>query len=92
MQQHKVVEDYLNSVIPTNLTDNKKAELREEIETHIYDKAEFYIKIGYEEKIAFEKAVDEMGKEEVESIKASFEVIYKDRFGNKYMVDNDNLI
>lgn len=76
--QHKIVEDYLNSVIPPNLTDNKKAELREEIETHIYDKAEFYIKIGYEEKIAFEKAVDEMGKEEVESIKASFEVIYKD--------------
>lgn len=76
--QHKIVEDYLNSVIPPNLTDNKKAELREEIETHIYDKAEFYIKIGYEEKIAFEKAVDEMGREEVENIKASFEVIYKD--------------
>lgn len=78
MQQHKVVEDYLTSVIPTNLTDNKKAELRAEFESHIYDKAEFYIKIGYDEKTAFEKAVDEMG--ETESIKESFEVIYKDSY------------
>lgn len=78
MQQHKIVEDYLKSVIPTNLTDNKKAELREEIESHIYDKANFYIEIGYDQNTAFEKAVNEMGKEEAELVKESFEVIYND--------------
>ena len=43
MQQHKCVEDYLNSVVPTNIPDSKRAELRDEMESHIYDKAEFYM-------------------------------------------------
>ena len=54
MQQHKIVEDYLNSVIPNNLTAGGGAELREEIESHIYDKAYFYIEIGFDENTAFE--------------------------------------
>ncbi len=76
MQQHKIVEDYLKSVIPDKIADSTKAELRAEIESHIYDKAEFYMEIGYDEETAFQKAVDEMG--ETEEVKTEFESIYKD--------------
>lgn len=76
MQQHKCVEDYLNSVIPTNIPDSKRAELRDEMESHIYDKAEFYMEIGYSEEDSFSKAVEEMG--EAQGVKTEFEAIYKD--------------
>lgn len=62
MQQRKIVEDYLSSIIPDKIADSTKAELREEIKCHIYDKAEFYIEIGYDDESAFKKAVDEMGE------------------------------
>ena len=51
MQQHKIVEDYLSSIIPDKIADSTKTELRAEIESHIYDKAEFYMEIGYDEEI-----------------------------------------
>lgn len=76
MQQHKCVEDYLNSVVPTNIPDSKRAELRDEMESHIYDKAEFYMEIGYSEEDSFSKAVEEMG--EAQGVKTEFEAIYKD--------------
>ena len=76
MQQHKCVEDYLESVVPKNIADSKRTELRTEMESHIYDKAEFYIEIGYDEETAFNKAVEEMG--EAEGVKTQFESIYKD--------------
>ena len=76
MQQHKCVEDYLNSVVPTNIPDSKRAELRDEMECHIYDKAEFYMEIGYSEEDSFSKAVEEMG--EAQGVKTEFEAIYKD--------------
>ena len=76
MQQRKIVEDYLNNVIPDKISDSTKAELREEIEGHIYDKAEFYMEIGYDEETAFKKAIVEMG--EAESVKAEFYSIYED--------------
>ena len=76
MQQHKIIEDYLNSVIPDKISDRIKAEIRAEIECHIYDKADFYIKIGYDEETAVKKSVEEMG--ETESVKAEFSSLYKD--------------
>lgn len=76
MQQHKCVEDYLESVVPKNIADSKRTELRTEMESHIYDKAEFYIEIGYDEETAFNKAVEEMG--EADEVKTEFESIYKD--------------
>lgn len=76
MQQHKIVEDYLNTVIPKKLSEDKKSELRAEIECHIYDRADFYMEIGYDEATAFEKAVEQMG--EAEPVCEEFETIYKD--------------
>ncbi len=75
MQQRKIVEDYLNNVIPDKISDSTKAELRAEIESHIYDKAEFYIEIGYDEETAFKKAIVEMG--EAEPVREEFSQIYK---------------
>ena len=77
MQQHKQVEDYLNSVIPEKIADSTKAELRAELESHIYDKAEFYMEIGYDEQSAFTKAVEEMG--EAEPVKEEFDGIYREK-------------
>ncbi len=76
MQPHKIVEDYISSVIPEKISAGVKNELKAELESHIYDKAEFYVEIGYDEDAAFKKAVDEMG--ETETVKTEFAAIYKD--------------
>lgn len=76
MQQRKMVEDYLDSVIPQKISKSTKAEIRAEIEAHIYDRADFYIEIGYDEDTAFEKAVEHMG--EGEEVRFEFESIYED--------------
>lgn len=76
MQQRKIVEDYLNSVIPQKISETTKARLRAEIECHIYDRADFYMKIGYDEDAAFEKAIEQMG--EGEEVKTEFESLYND--------------
>lgn len=76
MQQRKIVEDYLNSVVPQKISESTKKRLRAEIECHIYDRADFYMEIGYDEDAAFEKAIEQMG--EGEEIKVEFESIYQD--------------
>lgn len=76
MKSKKIVEEYLNGVIPDKISDTLKYELYAEIESHIYDKAEFYIEIGYDEETAFKKAIDEMG--DAESVKQGFNSVYKD--------------
>ena len=76
MQQHKIVEDYLDMVIPKKLPDGKKAELRAEIECHIFDRADYYMEIGYDEVTAFEKAVEQMG--EAEPVREALAAIHQD--------------
>lgn len=76
MQHRKIVEDYLNTVIPKNLSEEKKSEIRAEIECHIYDRADFYMEIGYDEATAFEKAVEQMG--EAEPVRAELTAIHQD--------------
>lgn len=76
MQRPEFVEDYLDSVIPEKISLKTQSELREELESHIYDRAEFYIEIGYDEETALKKAVEQMG--ETESVKRSFNALYYD--------------
>ena len=76
MQQRKIVDDYLNSVIPQKISETTKSRLRAELECHICDRADFYMEIGYNEAAAFEKAIEQMG--EGEEVKAEFESLYKD--------------
>lgn len=49
MQQHKIVKEYLDNVIPKKISPKTQDELREEMESHIYDRADFYMEIGYDE-------------------------------------------
>ncbi len=76
MQQHKIVEDYLDSVIPKKISPKTQGELREELESHIYDRADFYMEIGYDEETALKKSVEQMG--ETESVKRNFNALYYD--------------
>lgn len=76
MQQHKIVEDYLDGAIPQNISAKTKEEIRVEMESHIYDRAEFYIEIGFDEETAIGKAVEEMG--DTDSVRENFNALYND--------------
>ena len=76
MPQHKIVEAYLESAIPQKVSEDTKARLRAELECHIFDRADFYMEIGYDEETAFEKAIEQMG--EGEEVKTELESLYKD--------------
>ena len=76
MQQHKIIEDYLDNVVPEKISPQKQDELRAELESHIYDRVDFYMESGYDEETALEKAVEQMG--ETESVKRNFSALYYD--------------
>lgn len=76
MQQHKIVEDFLDSIIPQKISPKAEEEIREEIESHIYDRVDFYKELGYDEETAIKKSVEKMG--EAEEVKAKFTALYKD--------------
>ena len=76
MQTPKIVSNYLEAAVPKGLTESRRKLLTDELESHIYDKAEHYIEIGYSEEESFEKAVAEMG--EATPVSESFETLYKE--------------
>lgn len=76
MPKPKIVSDYLEAAIPKGLTESRRKLLTDELESHICDKAEHYMEIGYSEEKSFEKAVTEMG--EADPVRESFEKIYKE--------------
>ena len=76
MSKPKIVSDYLDAAVPKGLTASRRKLLIDELESHIYDKAEHYIEIGYSEEESFEKAVAEMG--DAEPVRESFENLYKE--------------
>ncbi|MDD6527124.1 MAG: permease prefix domain 1-containing protein [Oscillospiraceae bacterium] len=76
MSKPKIVSDYLDAAVPKGLTESRRKLLTDELESHIYDKAEHYMEIGYSEKKSFEKAVTEMG--DAEPVRESFEKLYKE--------------
>lgn len=75
MSKPKIVSNYLDAAVPKGLTASRRKLITEELESHIYDKAEHYIEIGYTEEDSFEKAVAEMG--DAEPVRESFEKLYK---------------
>ena len=76
MNKPKIVSDYLEAAVPKGLTASRRKLLIDELESHIYDKAEHYIEIGYPEEESFEKAVAEMG--DAEPVSESFRKLYKE--------------
>ena len=76
MQLPENVVEYINSSVPEKIHDEIKRELKDELTSHICDKADFYIEIGYDEKTAYEKAINDMGKPQ--PICEKFEKLYTD--------------
>ena len=76
MQTPKIVSDYLDAAVPKGLTESRRKLLTEELESHIYDKAEHYMEIGYPEEESFEKAIEAMGK--AEDVSEQLENVYQE--------------
>lgn len=54
-----------------------RAQVSAELESHILDKADYFLELGYDEQTAFEKATEEMG--DAEEIAASLGALHKSR-------------
>ena len=76
MQQSDWIEGYLENAVPKTVSGKKYTDIREELMSHILDKVDFYIEIGYNEKEAYAKAIGEMGT--AEQISSQFEEVYRE--------------
>ena len=77
MQPSELIEEYLEKAVPKMISARKYDRIRDELMSHIADKADFYIEIGYSEKEAYVKALNEMG--EPEQISSQFEEVYREK-------------
>lgn len=75
------VKAFVDSFIPENLPKKKRLELKDELECHILDKADFYKEIGYSLEDSIEKAIEDFGtKDEMRTqIYNEFEELYYER-------------
>ncbi len=58
------IESYIASVIPKNIPKSKQQKLKAEIESHIYDRIDFYTEIGYDNDASINKTLADMGEDE----------------------------
>lgn len=74
------VEAYINSMIPINISKKDRALIRDEFASHLYDRIDFFIEIGYDEQASINKAIEEFGskKEVRESIKNQLNDVYNE--------------
>ncbi|MBQ2828479.1 MAG: hypothetical protein IJF20_04455 [Clostridia bacterium] len=72
------IEDYLNSVVPQNISKKKKQKIYDELQSHILDRFDYYKETGYEECDCIEKALADMGESEdvKKSIRKEFEELH----------------
>lgn len=77
MRPSELIEEYLEKAVPKMVSARKYDRIRDELMSHISDKADFYIEIGYSEKEAYVKALNEMG--EPEQISSQFEEVYREK-------------
>lgn len=75
------VKTFVDSFVPENLPKKKRLELKDELECHILDKADFYKDIGYSLEESIEKAIEDFGtKDEMRThIYNEFEELYYER-------------
>ncbi len=75
------IESYIDSVIPKNIPKSKQQKLKAEIESHIYDRIDFYEEIGYDTDSSINKALADMGEDEETktSIRNDFEALHHER-------------
>lgn len=75
MRQHEKIELFLKESCPPGLPFYRKSELKKELSSHIYDKADYFKSLGKSEEDSISEAVKAMGKPS--DIRASFRKIYR---------------
>lgn len=75
------INDYVNSLVPSNIPKRKQQDIREELFSHIFDRIGYYKEIGYDTDSAIDKALCDMGEDESVklSIRNKFEELHFER-------------
>ncbi len=75
------INDYVNSLVPSNIPKRKQQDIREELLSHIFDRTDYYKEIGYDTDSAIDKALCDMGEDESVklSIRNKFEELHFER-------------
>lgn len=73
--------DYINSLIPDNLTPKKKKELYYELSDHISEKIQYYSELGYSYEQSLNSAKEDFTEDDktVREISREFEALYSER-------------
>ncbi len=77
MFRSEAIKTYLEKAVPKGISLKKQMNICNELTSHIQDKADFYIEIGYDEEKSYEKALEEMG--DGEEVCQQFEDIYQEK-------------
>ncbi|MGN0444703.1 MAG: permease prefix domain 1-containing protein [Acutalibacteraceae bacterium] len=77
----KEIKNYIDSIIPKNISKSRKKSISDEFESHIYEKIDFYEEIGYTKEQSIKKALEEMGESEEirQSICDDFNELYYEK-------------
>lgn len=67
-EKRELMEQFLKDVDAQIAYEPMHAPINEELQAHIEDKAEMYMEFGVEEKLAYEKAIRDMGEPDVLSM------------------------
>ena len=67
----KIIEDFIKDFIPEKITQTQKDSIKNELESHIYDRIDYYKELGYDDEICIDKAFadfcgDEKTKESIQ--------------------------
>lgn len=75
------LNNYINSLIPKNISRKKKELLYDELESHLFEKIDYYTKLGFSLDESLEKAKADFAADEktAESISGGFETLYGER-------------
>lgn len=74
------LRDYINSLIPKNLSARKKRLIYDELEAHLFDKTAYYKNLGYSLEEAIRLSKEDFGDSEiVAEICGEFETLYVER-------------
>ena len=81
MQGVNRINDYVNSLVPSNIPKRKRQDIREELLTHISDRVDYYKEIGYDTDSSIDKALCDMGEDETvkNNIRNEFEELHFER-------------
>lgn len=73
--------EFVDGFVPKNVSKKRRAELKMELENHLYDKSDYYKEIGFSEEESIEKALEDFGTDEEmkNNIFNEFEELYSEK-------------